>query len=248
MASKLNGMSPEEAYFALGNLVAEQPDLAAGELSPEQKVWLRRAAALVQSSASLADAIQFRLAVENLNGILRDRHAKTIAGIVQRALAKAELEVPPEARGAFIAANNAFDVFAAVRKVLNTAEADVLLVDAQVDATVLTDYAVLAPETVAVRLLTSAAEPNGSLEAAARNWQQRFGDERPLAIRVADPETLQDQSIVVDNFTVWLLGASFSDLARDKRTTLMRLPPEATQEKIAAYVAIWEAAEPLQVE
>jgi hypothetical protein len=241
-------MSPEEAYFALGNLVAEQPDLTAGELTPEQKAWLRRAAALVQSSASLADAIQFRLAVENLDGILRARHAKTIAGIVARALAKAELEVPPEARGAFIAANNAFDVFAAVRKVLNTAEADVLLVDAQVDATVLTDYAVLARNGIAVRLLTGALEPNGSLEAAARNWQQRFGDERPLAIRVADAETLHDQSIVVDSFTVWLLSASFSELARDKRTTLMRLPPEATQEKIAAYAAMWEAAAPLQVE
>jgi hypothetical protein len=247
MASKLKGMSPEEAYFALGNLVAEQPDLTAGELTPEQKAWLRRAAALVQSSASLADAIQFRQAVENLNGILRARHAKTIAGIVQRALARAELEVPPEARGAFIAANNAFDVFAAVRKVLNTAEADVLLVDAQVDATVLTDYAVLARDGIAVRLLTGALEPNGSLEAAARNWQQRFGDERPLAIRVADAQTLRDQSIVVDSFTVWLLSASFSELARDKRTTLMRLPPEATQEKIAAYAAMWEAAEPLQV-
>jgi hypothetical protein len=135
-----------------------------------------------------------------------------------------------------------------VRKVLNTAEADVLLVDAQVDATVLTDYAVLARNGIAVRLLTGALEPNGSLEAAARNWQQRFGDERPLAIRVADAETLHDQSIVVDSFTVWLLSASFSELARDKRTTLMRLPPEATQEKIAAYAAMWEAAAPLQVE
>jgi hypothetical protein len=241
-------MSPEEAYFALGNLVAEQPDLTTGELTPEQKAWLRRAAALVQSSASLADAIQFRLAVENLNGILRARHAKTIAGIVQRALAKAELEVPPEARGAFIAANNAFDVFAAVRKVLNTAEADVLLVDAQVDATVLTDYAVLAPDGVAVRLLTGAAEPNGPLDAAARNWQQRFGNERPLAIRVADAQTLPDQLILVDSFTAWLLGASFSDLARDKRTTLMRLSPEAAQEKVAAYAATWEAAEPLEIE
>jgi hypothetical protein len=241
-------MSPEEAYFALGNLVAEQPDLAAGPLTPDKKAWLRRAAALVQSSASLADALQFRLAIENLEDILRGRHAKTIATVVQRALAKAELGVPPEARGAFIIANNAFDVFAAVRKVLNTAEADILLVDAQVDATVLTDYAVLAPDGVAVRLLTGADGNNASLEAAARNWQQRFGDERPLMIHLADAAMLQDRSIVVDNFTAWLLSASFSDLAQDKRTTLMRLPPEAAQEKLAAYAATWEAAEPLPVE
>jgi hypothetical protein len=239
-------MSPEEAYFALGNLAAEQPDLADGPLTPEKKAWLRRVATVVQSSGSLADTIQFRVAIENLDGILRARHAKTIATIVQRALAKAELEVPPEARGAFITANNAFDVFAAVRKVLNTAEADVLLVDAQVDATVLTDYAVLAPETVAVRLLTGRNEHKASLDAAARNWQQRFGDERPLAIRVVDAQMLPDPLVVVDNFTGWLLGASFSDLARDKRTTLMRLPPEAAQERIAAYSALWEDAEPLE--
>ena len=69
-----------------------------------------------------------------------------------------------------------------------------------------------------------------------------------MTIRLAAAQMLPDQSIVVDNFTVWLLGASFSDLAKDKRTTLMRLTPEAAQEKIAAYAAIWEDAEPIEIE
>src|SRR5262249_15291936 len=146
-------LTPEEVYFQLGTLIAEAPDLAAEPTTPEAKAWLRRAAELVQSTVGLADSIQFKLAIENLEGILRARHARTIAAVVQRALVKAEAEVPAESRGAFVTASNAFDVFAAVRRILNTAEADVLLVDAHADPTVLTDYAVLAPENVAVRLL-----------------------------------------------------------------------------------------------
>jgi hypothetical protein len=249
-AGKLAAMSrtPEEVYLQLGTLMAELPDLAAEPTTPEAKAWLRRAAELVQSTAGLADSIQFKLAIENLDGLLRARHARTIATIVQRALTKAELEVPSESRGAFVTASNAFDVFAAVRRVLNTAEADVLLVDPHADATVLTDYAVLAPDNVSVRLLTGWLEHKANLNSAAQNWQHRFGDVRPLSIRLAAAERLPDRLILVDSVTAWALGASFADLAKDKRTTLMRIPSEAAEARVADYAAIWEAAEPLQSE
>ena len=249
-AGKLAAMSltPEEVYFQLGTLIAEQPDLAAGPTTPEMKAWLRRAAGLVQSTVGLSDAIQFKMAIENLDGLLRARHARTIAAIVQRALAKAEVEVPSESRGAFVTASNAFDIFAAVRRILNTAEADVLLVDLHADATVLTDYAVLAPDNVAVRLLTGWLEHKANLNSAVRNWQHRFGDARPLSIRLAAAERLPDRLILVDSATAWALGASFSNLAKDKRTTLMRIPPEAAEAKIADYAEIWEDAEALQSE
>jgi hypothetical protein len=241
-------LTPEEVYFQLGSLIAEQPDLAAGPTTPEMKAWLRRAAELVQSTVGLADAIQFKLAFENLDGPLRARHARTIAAIVQRALAKAEVDVPSESRGAFVTASNAFDVFAAVRRILNTAEVDVLLVDAHADPTVLTDYAVLAPNNVAVRLLTGWLEHKATLSTAAQNWQHRFGDARPLSIHLAAAETLPDRLILVDSASAWVLGASFRDLAKDKRTTLMRMPPESAETKIADYAAIWDAATPLQPE
>jgi hypothetical protein len=234
----------DDLYFQLGSLVAELPDLANGPTTPDIEAWLKRAAALVQPTAPLADSIQLRLAIENLDGLLRARHARTIVTIVQRALARAELEAAPEARGAFVTANNAFDVFAAVRRVLNAAQADLLMVDARADAAALTDYAVLAPESVAVRLLAARAQ-EASLAMAAKGWQQRFGDERPLAIRFADAEALAEEIVVLDGATVWSVGASFSELAQDKRTTLKRLPGDAARAKIAAYSALWDAATPL---
>jgi hypothetical protein len=243
-------LSPDEAYFQLGRLLAEGPDLAAGEITPTLRAWLKRADELVQDAGSLADLLQLRVAARNIDGPLRARHARTIGAIVQRALERVEQEVSDDARGAFITATNAFDVFAAVRRVLSLAQAEVLMVDAQADATVLTDYAALAPDGIAVHLLTGEAEHKATLVTAAENWVQRFGEHRPLDIRASAAETLTDNLILVDGAMVWVVGASFSELARgelhrNKRTTLMRLPPDAAAGKAAVYAALWASAEPL---
>jgi hypothetical protein len=96
--------------------------------------------------------------------------------------------------------------------------------------------------------LTGWLEHKANLNSAVRNWQHRFGDARPLSIRLAAAERLPDRLILVDSATAWALGASFSNLAKDKRTTLMRIPPEAAEAKIADYAEIWEDAEALQSE
>ena len=49
-------LTPEEAYFQLGNLVAELPDLATGPITPEMKAWLRREELAVPSFYLLGDA------------------------------------------------------------------------------------------------------------------------------------------------------------------------------------------------
>ena len=243
-------LTPDEAYFQLGRLLAEVPDLGGGEITPAVRAWLKRADELVQDAGGLADLIQLRVAAQNIDGPLRTRHVRTIGAIVQRALERAEQEASDDARGAFITATNAFDVFAAVRRVLSSAQEQVLIVDAQADATVLTDYAALAPDGIAVHLLTGEAEHKATLATAADNWVERFGEHRPLDIRVASTETLTDNLILVDGATVWIVGASFSELARgelqrNKRTTLMRLPPDAAAGKAAVYAALWQSAEPL---
>ena len=150
--------TPEELYFELGHLVADMPDLTTGAITPEVTRWLQRAAGLVErTGGSLADTIQLKVAADNLDGLLRARNAHTIVTIVHRALARVELKVPPEGRGAFVAVGNAFEAFAAMRKILASATSDVLFVDARAEATILTDYAVLAPEAVTVRVLTEQA-------------------------------------------------------------------------------------------
>ena len=239
-------LTPEELYFDLGRLVAKMPDLATAEITPETSDWIVRAVALVELSGSLADKIQLSVATENLEGVLRPRKAQTIAAIVHRALVRAEGNVPPALQGAFITARNAFEVFAALRKLLGTAQDDVLFVDPHADAAVLTDYATLVPDGVTVRLLTGQAANITSLTAAAQNWLQRFGDARPLAIRVADADVLHDKLILLDNVTGWELGKSFNNLGKRKHVSLVRISVEATDAKLAALTETWDAATPLE--
>jgi len=195
-------------------------------------------------AGSLADTIQLRVATENLDGVLRARNAQIIRAIVQRALAKAELEVPPETQGAFIVANTAFDAFSAVRRVLGTAQAEIFLIDPDADAKALTDFAVLAPDRVVVRLLAG-GDHRKSLELATRRWMQQFGGNRPLFVRVARAGTVHDPLILVDGTTAWALGQPLSKLARMTNTTIVRMPAETTATLVAAYAARWEAAAPL---
>jgi hypothetical protein len=237
-------VTPQARYFQLGGLLAEMPNLVSGPITPEINQWTMRAVELIEHTGALADSIQLAVAIKNLHGALRARNAQVIVSILHRALAAAELDAPPEWRGAFLVADNAFDAFAAVRKVLRMAKADVLLVDPNADAKALTDCAVLASDRVIVRLLADQADHGMSLGSAASHWAQEFG-RRPLSVRLAMAGAIQDTLIVIDRATVWALGQSFNQLARRAHTSLVRIPPEAAAHMIAAYTAIWETAEPL---
>jgi hypothetical protein len=107
-----------------------------------------------------------------------------------------------------------------------------------------TDYAVLAPYNVLVGLLADQADHKNSLESAARRWAQRFGDARPLVVRLAAAG--HDRLILVDRTTVWALGQPFNTLTKRGRTSLVRMPPQAAARMIAGYATAWEAAQPLQ--
>src|SRR5262249_13089736 len=166
-------------YYQLGSLIAQTPELT-DPADRQADAWIERACELVELAGGLADKIQLRVATENLDGRPRAHNVQTIRAIVQRALVKAERNVPAPMQGAFIVANNAFDAFAAVRRVLASAEAEVLLVDPNADGNTLTDVAVLAPDRVAVRLLADRARRKQTLASASRRWRQQFGEARPL--------------------------------------------------------------------
>ena len=242
-------LTPEALYLQLGSLVAEMPDLANGPITPEMNRWLGRATTLAEmvlsAAGDMADVAILRVAANGLGGAARDFNAQTITAIIHRALARAELNAPATSQGVFIAAGSTFDAFAAVGKALGEAKTDVLMVDPYADEKVLTDYAVLAPDTVSLRLLTGKETYKSTLKPAAERWLQQFGLARPLEVRLVPAKTLHDRLILVDGKTAWTLGQSFNKLAERAHTSLVRLPPEAGAEKIAAYEAMWVAAEKL---
>ena len=238
-------LTPEAFYLQLGGLVAEMPDLANGPITPEVNRWLARATALISQNDPFDTNITLLRSSSQFLTVNRTYSAQAIAAIVHEALAKAELAAPAAVQGTFIAAGHTFDAFAAVIKVLGTAKVDVMMIDPYASEKVLTDYAVLAPDQVSVRLLTDQADYKKSLKPALEHWLKQFGSTRPLSVRLAAPTTLHDRLILIDGSTAWTLGQSFKDLVTRSHTSLVRTDPEPGARKIAAYEAMWNAATPL---
>jgi hypothetical protein len=225
--------------------MAETPELASGPITREVQRWLASANALVRSSGSLTEALQFTVACENLDGPLRARNAETITNILHRMFVKAEVNAPREVRGSVLLIGGNLDAYRAMRRLLATATSDALLVEPDAAGKILADYAILAPERVTVRLLADEAQYRPSLMGGIHRWQQRFGDTRNLMVRVTSANTLYERLILLDGGRAWVLGAPFSHLTKRTHTTLVRMRPEEEARKIAVYAEIWEDAEPL---
>jgi hypothetical protein len=130
--------NPELLYRQIGRLIADTPDFSGyGDLKADQLRWLGRARALVAALNDLVLIAEFDLAAKGMQGPLRAEVLQTVMRILYSALATAELKAPPSAQGAFIPAGSRFDAFAAITKVLQTATADVFVVDPYMDETVL---------------------------------------------------------------------------------------------------------------
>jgi len=219
------------------------PDLVNGPLTNETHQWLGRAGALIASMDG-AEGVAFNVCAQGLLGNMRQYNANGIAQALYRALAKAELNAPASVKGTFIAAGHTFDAFAAVGNVLKRAKTDILIVDPYADETVLSDYVVLAPENVTVRLLTE-ANYKQSLKPAAERWVQQFATKRPLHVRLAPNKALHDREIFVDSTEAWNVGQSLKDLAKKSLTGLSLQEGDLGARKIAAYEGIWNVSTPL---
>jgi hypothetical protein len=236
-------LTPEEMYLELDRLVAEMPELAQGEITPEKHLWLGRAAALIEMLGNTGETVKLQVASERLHGILREDNAASIVAIVNRALAKARLAVPAY-QGEFLAAKSPHSALAAVAKILRTAKADVFMVDPHADDKVLDDFAQSAPDGVAIRILAK-TNYKQSLRVAAQRWIQQYGKNRSLEVLLVPADTLHNRLIMVDGKTAWELGQSFNDLAGRSHMSVIPVPPQMAAQEIAAYEKLWAQGSPL---
>lgn len=237
-------LDPEALFHQLGHLVASMPDFNGSDwTTPEGQRWLGRASALVESSGlNTADIATFNVASNNLGTALHTQNVQAITAIIHRALAKAELSAPASSQGSFIPVGEPFSALTAVSKVLAGARKTVLIVDPYADAKALTDFAVLAPEGVQVRILSDAGTVKPSLKPAAESWAKQYNGARPLEIRLATARSLHDRIITVDDTQAWTLTQSLKDFAARSPATIVKVDAETAGLKIGAYAAIWQGA------
>jgi hypothetical protein len=242
----MSRISPEALYVELGRLLEVMPDLTVFPQPTTTTQWLAKAYALASKvdlleAATIKDAMQW-LTSSEYGREIKASYATSVAQALYRTLAVAELSAPATAQGAFIPAGNAFDALAAVGKVLASATTDLLIVDPYMDENALSKFAVLAAETVPLRLLADLNSVKPSLKPSADAWIKQYGQKRPISVRLAQERTLHDRLIIVDGKEAWVLTQSLNAFAARAPATIVRTDNETAMLKAAAYDVIWNGA------
>jgi hypothetical protein len=239
----LRKMPVEALYAQIGQLIETMPDLKAmGPLPAETLRWLGRADALVGEAEGAMAQIEFQQHRNTLEQY-RQAGAERIAGLLYRALATVETEVPASFAGAFVPAGNTFDAMAAATKIFALAKVELLIVDPYLDEKILTEFAPFVPVGVKLRLLCDAAGNKDKLSIALNKWVQQYSETRPVEARAAPARTLHDRLIAVDRTLVWTVGQSFNALAVRAPTSFVQSNAETATLKVRAYGEdIWNNA------
>lgn len=234
-----------ELYVRVGHHLSAMP-ARMDAYSPEKQVWISKAVALVEAVGGMVDIGRVREVAE-WYPTHPAIYGPSVWGILQRALARAELAAPASSSGSFLPVGSHMDAMTAIGKVLKEAQSRLLVVDPYLDHTILTDFAVMALEGIKIDLLADTFAPKtiATLAPAVQRWVAQHGPTRPIEARATAPRLLHDRLIIVDDARVWNVSQSFKDLAGRSPASITVAPAEVATLKIAAYSDMWAAAAPL---
>ena len=197
--------------------------------SDEHLAWLGRAAAIqrwnrvymAQVSAAMMNVPSNHL------GICRETLA-TLKILLQQA--KSDLRVELGRGSVVVAEGRVFEYFDELRKVIETARADVFFVDPYLDADFVSRYLPYVAERVSSRLL-GGPKKRATLLPAVDSFAQQSG--RPVSVRMSDG--LHDRYLFIDGAACYLSGASFKDGAKNAPAVLAQITD--------AFQAMWDTYE-----
>lgn len=192
--TKLPGMQTpaewETFYHQLGQIISEEPTIPRGAERGSSEIlrWFGRAEILIAEVSGIADHLKFnglRSTILTATATDAESQMRHIRGLLYAALAKAEMNAPTAARGAFIPAGNSFDALTAVAGVLRECRGSVLVVDPYMDAVALTDFFPMVTEGLPLRLLASNKQKNAGLPEAVERWKTQYAHGRPVELRLS---------------------------------------------------------------
>jgi hypothetical protein len=219
--------------------IASMPDFATYTPTSQLHLgWLGKADALLGRWNGI-ERVPFRMATTQLIvKRLRDFHLGTMLAVLHRAEADLALDVPVSAQQVF-GPGAVYDFLKALRDILGSASASLLIVDPYLDAEIFDTYLATVSPQVMVRLL--AREYGPALKASVPKFVAQTGAN--VAIRIAKP--LHDRVVFVDGASCWVLGQSIKDAAKKGPTYVAPLAADAASLKYAVYDSIWGEATPL---
>jgi hypothetical protein len=197
--------------------------------------WLGKTYALLCRWDQL-EVISFKTAADFLPlEVTRDMNVATMLGVLHRAIADLELQIPALVPQAF-GPGAVYDFHKTLRDLLASATTSLFIVDPYLDDQVFDAYLSTVSQQVQVRLL--AHEYATSLKSSV----QKFVAQKSMAVEVRGSRAIHDRVVFIDDRTCWVLGQSIKDAAKTKPTYLAPLASDAAQLKKADYEKIWIAA------
>jgi hypothetical protein len=217
-------------------LANDVPDFASYEpTSRAHLAWIGRTHALIARWDRL-EAIGFSSAADFLPfQITRANNVAKMLGILHRAIADLELQVPALPNQAF-GPGAVYDFLKSLRDLLGSATTSVFVVDPYLDEGIFDAYLSVVPAQVAVRLLTR------EYAAALKPAVQKFIAQKKMTVEVRISKAIHDRVVFIDGRSCWVLGASIKDAAKAKPTYLAPLAADAVSLKLADYEQIWSSA------
>lgn len=244
--ARFQPMDPTEALHRVKALVQTEPDFRAicsdSQVRPDTLQWVGQLAVLIDAMKLTKESVELGVAEGMLVSSQGSAGGSQIRAVLYKVLGHAELKAPTAAQGAFVAAGEQVDAYGAIAKILDSAQARLLIVDPYLDATLVTDFLAAARVGVVLQVLADEGAVKDTLVPAAERWIAQYGSDRPLAVRLAAKRTLHDRLIVVDNKEVWSLTQSIKDFAKRSHAAALKVDEETGALKVAAYCDAWDTA------
>lgn len=217
-------------------LVKNMPDFKAyTPSSHDHWEWLGKAHALVaQWDRNEAFSVRSSTAYVPID-LMREANVAQILGILFRAIADLELQIPEQLDQAF-GPGAVYDFLKALRDLMASARKSIFVVDPFLDEQIFDAYITSVSPQVIVRLLAH------KYATALKPALAMFVVQTKMSVEIRISSAIHDRVVFLDDRTCWVLGQSIKDAAKLKPTYIAPLSIDVVQKKIIDYEQIWSTA------
>jgi hypothetical protein len=200
-----------------------------------QQSWLGRVHALL-AKWNMEEANTFRTATDVMGvELLRANSITKVFGILHRAIADLELQVPSLGTGT-TGPGAIFDFTKVMRELLTSATESILIVDPVLDEQGFTGYLSTVQPQVVIRLLVR--EKADALKSA----MDAFVAQKNISGELRESDAVHDRIVCIDGRSCWIAGQPMKISVRTKQSYLAPLAAEIAEHKVKYYDGVWGSA------
>lgn len=229
-------VDPKDILIEVEDLIRTLPDLEYGWFGENALDWLGRARAILDLP-QLGVSIESKIAIQNASSSMSNEswRGKTALRILLNQIRHSMRMQTVGPLSVAVDKGMIFDYFDALKKIIEEARTDVLIVDPYLDSDFVSRYFPYIAPSAQIRILTS--KHINTLIPAVSLYCQQYN--RPAEIRKATH--IHDRFVFIDGIRGFQSGASFHQGGIKAPTTLTEISDTLTEVK-AIYERDWAAA------